>query len=74
MSISSTKPIEPRPELVREVEQTIQEILKNPQALALARLQLVVSLAQRDPQVRNVLDDHVRQILAFAASLGHEVI
>lgn len=74
MSISSTRPVEPKPELVDQVQRTIEEILKNPEALALARLQHIVMLAQKHQQVRECLNQHIVEVAEYARSLGHEVI
>lgn len=77
MSITSisteTKAVEATPEQVAQVQAALEALVNNPEALALARLQRILAIAQTDSHMRDQLHGHVRALTDLAHSRGHEV-
>lgn len=59
---------------IAQVQAALQQLITDPAALMLARLQHLLNLSAQDPQVRQCLYDAVTHMNQQARELGHEVI
>ncbi len=77
MSITSvttqTQPLEATPEQIRAVQEALEKLVNDPQAMRLARLQLILKIAETDPVVHEHFNEQIRSTLDLARSRNHEV-
>ena len=77
MSITSitteTKPVEATPEQIAQVQAALQALVNDPEALALARLQLILRISEQDEKFRAQLHVRIQELLDLARGAGHEV-
>lgn len=74
MTISSTKPVvnKPTPEQVKAVEEAIKKLALDPDALHLARMQYMLTLAEHDERIKQSLRDAIESVAKVAKELGFE--
>jgi len=77
MSITSvtteSPPLEATPEQIRAVQQALEKLVNDPQAMRLARLQLILKIAETDLVVHEHFNEQIRSTLDLASSRNHEV-
>jgi len=77
MSITSittqTQPRELNAEQITQVQEAVQKLINDPAALALARLQLIMNIAETDDKFRAQFHVRILELLDLARSTGHEV-
>ena len=70
---TETRPVEATPEQIAAVQQALEKLVNDPQAMMLARLQLILKIAQTDDQIKQHFTQQILSTLDLARSRNHEV-
>ena len=76
MSTISTaqRTLEATPEQIQAMQQALEAIVNNPQALALARLRMILETASEDPAIQQRFEQAMLELSQAMAARGHESI
>ena len=63
----------PTTEEISQVQAALEKLVNDPEALMLARLQLILNIAETDIKIRAQLHVRIQELVDLAHSSGHEV-
>lgn len=64
----------PTPEQIDQVQQVLLKLSEDAHVLALARLQQILEIAERDCEIQGQLHDHMASLSDLARARGYQVI